>query len=375
MIALICYFCRMKKVWIIIFFVSVSAVAQEKKNYLNSFDANYFYGSIMEHSSDIAHLITGHPEGVIMSWNRKTFGFKKWEARYNYPDYGASFIFQDLKNPYLGESYGLYGHMNFYFFNRNLMLRLGQGVAYNTNPYDPDENYYNNAYGSHLLSSTYLMANFKKENVFNGFGFQLGISLIHYSNADFKTPNNSTNTFTLNAGLNYIFNADEAPGYIPKQKNERYSEPIHVNFVIRSGVNSMGVIGTPAYPFLTFSVYADKRVNRKSILQAGTELFFSKAFEEFLDHEAIAYPVAGTSGYEDSRRVGLFIGHQLSFAKLSVITQLGYYAYYPYERYVPRVYNRIGLQYDFSKNFFGSITLRSHAANAEAVEFSLGYRL
>ena len=104
--------------------------AQEEKNNHFTIDANVFYGTILQHNPDIAHLITGHPTGLILSYSKKTYGFKAWESRYNYPDWGFSFIYQDMKNDFLGENYGLYAHYNFYFLKRNLNFRIGQGIAY-----------------------------------------------------------------------------------------------------------------------------------------------------------------------------------------------------------------------------------------------------
>ena len=368
----------MKKIsfGLLFLFTTISYAQREKIKKYYEFDANYFYGSIIEHSVDIEHLITGHPEGIILGFSRKTYGEEAWQRRYNYPDFGWSFTYQDLKNPALGKNYGLYAHFNFYVLNRNLMLRIGQGIAFAGKPYNQETNYLNNAYGFHLLSSTYLMANFKKENIFKGLGIQAGVSVIHYSDADFHSPNSSTNTFTFNAGINYLLEHQNIPAYVQKDPNEkRYTEPIHFNFVVRSGVNTMGIANSRQFPFLTVSVIADKVINKKSTLQAGTELFFSRAMEEFINYQAIAFPQGKTTGDEDAKRVGIFIGHQLTLNKLSVITQLGFYAYYPYNNYVERVYNRLGLQRKISEHWWASATVRSHAANAEAVEFSVGYRL
>ena len=57
-------------------------------------DINYFKGIIPLHNNDIAHLIQGYPEGVIIGWNQRTNGENDWEQRYNYPDFGASFMYQ-----------------------------------------------------------------------------------------------------------------------------------------------------------------------------------------------------------------------------------------------------------------------------------------
>ena len=79
---------------VVILLVALSVVcnAQEKPN-SSYVDLSYFYGNISRHNNDILHLIKGHPEGFIFSWNKKTFGNDAWEQRYNYPDYGFSFIY------------------------------------------------------------------------------------------------------------------------------------------------------------------------------------------------------------------------------------------------------------------------------------------
>ncbi|MGB7393725.1 MAG: acyloxyacyl hydrolase, partial [Pricia sp.] len=158
-----------------------------KNNY--SFDANFFAGSIILHNPDISHLIREHPAGFILGYNRKTYGREDWQQGYNYPDLGASFIYQDMVNPTLGENYGLYAHFNFYFFRRNLQFRIGQGLSYTTNPYNRDTNFRNNAYGSRFLSSTFLMLNFHKEKIYRNLGFKAGLSIVHYSNANVRAPN------------------------------------------------------------------------------------------------------------------------------------------------------------------------------------------
>nr|WP_321225367.1 acyloxyacyl hydrolase [uncultured Psychroserpens sp.] len=351
-----------------------SAFAQEEDPNLFTLDANLFYGTILEHNPDISHLITNHPSGLILSYNKKTYGFKDWESRYNYPDWGFSFIYQDLKNTYLGENYGLYAHYNFYFLNRNLNLRIGQGIAYATSPYDKETNFQNNAYGSDLLSSTYLMFNYRKENLYKGLGLQAGISVIHYSNANFRAPNNSTNTFVFNVGANYLFNYESEPEFIPSSEEKKYKENIKYNLAFRSGVNESDIVGVGQYPFYIVSAYADKRLNRKSAIQVGTDVFFAKFLEELIYFYSVAFPELEVSGDEDWKRVGVFVGHELFINKMSFITQLGYYVYYPYD-FEGRVYNRIGLKRYFGDKLFGAITLKSHGAKAEAVEFGIGVRL
>ncbi len=359
-----------------LFLISASiCFAQNKGEEIKRYtlDVNQFYGSVLLHNTDISHLITNHPAGLIVSYNRKTFGFKDWEQDFNYPDLGYSFAYQSMNNSTLGSNYGLYAHYNFYFFKRNMQFRIGQGISYNTNPYDKDKNFRNNAYGSHFLSSTYLMLNYHKENIFKGLGFKAGITLIHYSNANFKAPNTSTNTFALNAGLIYNLDGDEVE-YLSSGPKEKITEPIKYNLAFRAGLNESDVINSGQYPFYIVSAYADKRLGRKSAIQLGADVYFSRFLKELIKFQSISFPENGVSADDDYKRVGVFLGHELFINKMSVIAQLGYYVYYPFD-FEGKVYNRIGLKRYFGKKVFGAITLKSHAAAAEAVEFGIGVRL
>ena len=337
-------------------------------------DFNYFYGNIVEHNKDIGHLITGHPQGFIFSYNQKTFGEKEWQRHFNFPDLGASLIYQDMANPNLGDHIGIYAHYNFYFLNRYFLLRVGQGVSYNTDPYDLDTNYENIAYGTHLLASTYLLLNFSKKNLFKGFGVQGGINLIHYSNGNFKAPNTRTNTFSINLGLNYQLDHNEEFHYQTERSIKNYSEPIHLNFTLKGGVQTSDVIGMDQFPFYILGTYLDKRVSYKSSVHLGSEVFLSPMLEELIYYRSIAYPEDGLQGDESSTRVGVFAGYQLHLGKTSIFGNLGYYVYYPYD-FEGRTYLRAGIQRDLFKNFFGSLSVKSHAAKAEAMEFGIGYRL
>ena len=345
--------------------------SQEKKRY--TLDANQFYGTILRHNPDVTHLINSHPGGLLLSLNRKTYGLEAWEQRYNYPDLGYSFIYQEFNNETLGQNYGLYAHCNFYFLKRNIQFRIGQGIAYNTNPYDKEDNFRNNAFGSDFLSSTYLMLNLHKENILKGLGLKAGITVIHYSNANVKAPNTSTNTFAFNAGVVYDLDGGKGISYIASEK-EKIKEPLKLNLAFRTGINESDVINSGQYPFYIFSAYADKRLGTLSALQLGTDVFLSNFLKEQIKYQSIAFPERNIEASTDYKRVGIFVGHELFINKMSVISQLGYYVYYPYD-FEGRVYNRMGMKRYFGDKVYGVLSLKSHGAKAEAVEFGIGIRL
>lgn len=359
----------------LLWLVCTVSLAQNKTN-TSYIDLNNFKGYIALHNEEILHLIQEHPQGFILSWNKKTYGFEDWEQRFNYPDYGFSLAYQDFDNEVLGNNLSVYAHYNFYFFNRNLMFRIGQGLAYNSNPYHRETNFKNVAFGSAFMSSTYAMLQFKKERIFDRFGLQAGFSLIHYSNANVKAPNNGTNTIALNLGITYNLDEEalEYQNTLDRKEDRKFTEPIKYNVVFRSGINESDLIGSGQYPFYIFSGYADKRISRKSALQLGADVFFSNFLKELIRYRSVAFPEENVAGDEDYKRVGVFVGHELFINKTSLLSQLGYYVYYPFE-FEGRVYIRAGLKRYFGKKWFGAVTLKSHGFRAEAVEFGVGLRL
>ena len=368
----------MKKILpILLLTLSFTVFAQQETSVkANTLDVRYTYGNIWNHNSNILHLITGHPEGVLLSWNRKTFGKNEWEERFNYPDVGVSLRYHNLKNKNLGNAYALYTHYNFYFLKRHLVLRTGIGVAYATHPYNRTDNYRNVAFGSSLLNSTYLQLNYKKESLFKTpIGVQTGLEMTHYSNGSYKSPNTSINVVSATIGLTYNLNYQKDYTYIHRELDKKlFREKIAYNVAFSSGVNQSDVIGIKQYPFYIVTAYVDKRIGRFSGFQLGTEVFFSKFLKEEIRYNSIAYPDRNLDPDTDYKRVGVFVGHELWVNKMTFITQVGYYAYYPYA-FEKRIYGRLGFKRYFGKRYFGMINLKVHGAAAEAIEFGVGIRL
>lgn len=335
-------------------------------------DVNYFYGSILPHNPDISHLITGHPDGVMLRYNKRTYGTREWESLYGFPDLGVTFTYQDLKNRSLGEAYSVYAHYNFYAFKRQLQYGIGTGIAYMTNPYDAVTNFRNVAYGTRLTSATYIAANYRKENLIGPIGIQAGITLIHYSNGNIKEPNTSTNSLLFNLGINWSVTPDVVTYNSWDPVN--YTEPVRFNVLLRHGWNESNFRGSGQFPFYTVSFYADKRLSKKSSIHIGTELMVSDFLKEYRDFQANSFPNSGLTGQEDHKRIGVFAGHELHVGKTSIVTYLGYYVY-DQIGFGNALYNRIGLQRRLNDHLIASLTLKSHGASAEALSIGIGYRL
>lgn len=367
-----------KHILLFLIFGTVSLFGQEEKRNDVYIDAQFFRGNVIKHTEDVNHLISGHPEGFMLSYNWKTNGKKEWEQVYNYPDYGISFHYLDFKNQYLGQNMALGLHYNFYFFNRNLMFRISQGIGITSNPYDKETNNKNNAFGTKVMDNTYFMLQYKKENIFKRIGLQAGFMLTHFSNGRFKAPNSGINTVALNLGLNYNL-TNEQQEFITDSLAlaSTFKERIKYNIAFRTGISEGPVPHLGQRQFYHIGLYADKRVGRKSALQLGTDVFFSRYLRDYIQFVSVAFPTNHPSYTEpdtDYKRVGLFVGHELFINKLSIETQLGYYVYKPFD-YEIDIYQRLGAKYYIYKNIFTGVGLKTHGGRAEAIEATIGIRL
>src|SRR5690625_471887 len=363
-----------KRIIHLIFLFTAWTYGQEISPSYN-FEMDYYYGSIMPHSKKIMHLITEHPEGLFLTANRQTFGEKAWQSRLNYPDYGLSFHYQNNKNPTLGDLYGLFFHYNFYFFKRNLQFRIAQGLAYNTNPYDKNNNYRNLAYGAQFMPATYFMISYDKQNIWEGLGIRAGLFLIHHSNAKLRTPNTSTNTVGAKFGLSYNLDHKNEKTYLPDVfKDSTYTEPFKINLAFRGGFHESPIVGSGRYPFYNFSAYVDKRISRSSAFQVGMDLFLSRMRKREIKMMSIVFHEKEVDHDADYKRVGAFVGYEFFISKLSFEPQFGFYVYNKYNQ-DKSMYQRLTLKYYLTPKIFAGAGLLSQFSKAEAMELSVGIRI
>lgn len=368
------------RVIIFIFCCSYLSVTAQKEHHY-SLQLEHFYGSILKHKASISHLAISHPQAVSISYNKKTTAKDSILTAYNYPDYGLTFTYQDYKNEILGKSYGLQFHYNFYFGNRaknNLFyLKLAQGVAYVTKPFNLENNNKNVAIGSHINANTSIGFNYKHKNIVNGLDGTIGVYVMHFSNGSTKPPNAGLNLISVSTGLTYNFDNKYPIDYSINHtvKNIKKKEPIRYNFQVSGGVNSSDNLLNRQFPYYIITAYADKRLNTKSTIQLGSEVFFSKFLKEVIKYNAIAFPEkVGETGNADYKRVSLLVGHELAINKFSIITQLGYYVYYPY-KYETRYYERLGVKRYFGNKVFATLSIKAHIFAAESLDLGIGIRL
>ncbi|MBV1887827.1 MAG: acyloxyacyl hydrolase [Urechidicola sp.] len=359
--------------YIVFIFSSFFVYSQEDKNAIY-IEFDYFYGNIIEHAPELKPIIQAHPTGFILSWNKKKLENSKFERSFNYPDFGFTASYQNFHNDVLGEVYSLYAHYNFYLLNRNfknqLKLTSGFGLGYATTPFDKESNSKNWAIGSKFVASAYLKLMYERQYLIDNFGVNGGVTMLHYSNGSFNVPNLGINTVAASVGVNYNFDEQKTA---PERALESAYEKNKIRFggTFRFGFNESLINDSGLFPFYTISAFAEKQLSYTSTVSLGSDLFLSTFMKDYIEWNNLQEGTANETS--DWKRVGIFVGYELNMDKFSVLGQVGYNVYYPYD-YVSRIYERFGFRKHFGEHLFADLTLKINLFRAEGLEFGLGYR-
>jgi hypothetical protein len=359
-----------KRLFFVVFSVFTLQVSAQKSrsSYL---DINAFYGVAIEHDKSLKTAIQGNPYGFIIAYNIKNKAKKDWSKYFNYPDFGFSALYENTNSNILGNLFGLYTHYNFYLNDRNLdhqlQLRIAFGLVHISKPFHHLDNPDNLAFGSKFAGSAYLKLDYHHYFLKKTLSFNTGLSLIHYSNAGIKSPNLGLNTLAVTLGVNYNLNTEKT--VFPKaEKTPKTTSKLRYNVIFRTGINESDVIGSGTFPFYVGTISIEKKINYKSTLTAGTDLFISKFLKEYVKNKQ------PNTTKSDTKRVGVFVGHELQIQKISAISQIGFNVYYP-NKYISRLYERFGFKYRLNNHIFTALTIKVNLFKAESLEFGIGYRL
>ncbi|WP_220235729.1 acyloxyacyl hydrolase [Hymenobacter ginsengisoli] len=326
--------------------------------------------SIINHTVPVSHLIASHPTGIELNVQRQTTGAAPWHGWYKYPKVGLALVYYDYHNPVLGRSYAATVYLSKPISRtarHDLSFRLGTGLAYFPNHYDLYTNR-KNTFVSSPLNATLQMRLEYDVALTDHLGLLLALALNHYSNGATAKPNFGINLPTLQVGLNYhqwrLGPAAGAPEPAPADVGHNF-----LNISTSLGYKQRSSGDPKHYLVNSVTLAAGRRLNRKSNLLVGLEGFYDRSLLAALRDSA-----RSQEHLPDVKKAGAFVGHELLFGRLALVTHLGLYFYNPYKSN-PVYYERLGLKYQFTNVIFGAIDLKVHRAAADVIEFKVGVKL
>ncbi|GJM63622.1 acyloxyacyl hydrolase [Persicobacter diffluens] len=341
-------------------------------------------------------------QSLAIEYGKQTFGQHDWEHAYNFPKYGiglysATFFNttgQNVKD-YLGRPSAIYGFFEGPFGKKRdsrwlFGYRLGFGLTYNWNPYDPVDNPFQIAIGS--KNTVYIEAALKLDYEINDrWMVGTGAGFTHFSNGASSTPNYGINLMAPYLMVQYNFNDNIKKELIRKELDpvEKVGEVnVGLNFSSKQIDFSTTSDGEPVDPddkfanidYLAINLTANwmKRVTQKSKFGVGLDLTYDESINAQVEYNSEGeLEKAPEASNADKFSLGGYVGYELVLDRLSLLMNAGAYILRKddYPGVKPVMYQRIGLKYRFYDNIFAGVYVRAyHFSVADYLEWQIGYR-
>jgi hypothetical protein len=330
------------------------------------------YGFIMPlYTSSMNILVKGHVPAFELDYMNKPACANNWLGAYHCPETGVAFFSAYLNNAaQLGDEYGIYPFVNFHLnrsFKERLYFRFGIGLAYMPVIFSRVDNHKNDVIGSHINA----MFNFRfNYHIYlsDRMRIETGIGLTHCSNGSFQTPNLGINLITANTGLSYFLTSPKycrVQPFIDTTKTKKIENEIFAT----TGLSEVEPPGGIHYPDYTLTYIGFKKLSSKNKLGLGLDIFYNEANIERLKNDTVPF-----KNNINNTQIGLKVAYEITLDKLSLPLEMGGYLY---SKFVGNgfVYNRMGIRYYAGKHIIANLTLLTHFAKADFIEWGVGYRI
>ncbi len=349
---------------LLIYLLITSTVVGQSKIAINSLG-----GFVIAHRPIMQQLITGHATGAEITWEKTLAGTKSWHQSYVFPVVGVSALWLDLGNPkQLGSSIALTPYFRLPLNPaKNLSIKLGLGLGYNSQRYQRVENAKNIAIGSHFNASI-AIGFWYKAQLSNRIAIQSGIQLQHFSNGAFRAPNLGINIPMVCLGLQFgsktnpLPTADLLPNPNTTQTAVWYFSP-------RFGLKELMSTGKALFPTYNLHFSRQKTMSTKFCYTLFADLLYNSSLEEESAEKGIFH--AKKIQYLQS---GLGAGLENTYGNFSIYVQMAAYLYSK-QAEVGRFYHRLGVKHQLGNKQYLSFGLKSHFAKADYLELGWGIKL
>ncbi|MCO6494587.1 MAG: acyloxyacyl hydrolase [Bacteroidetes bacterium] len=340
-----------------------SSVAQE------SFHFALLPGYLMPHSVSMPHM-AAHSIGGEFAWQFSGLGNQYADSLYKQIDWGFSLYYNYLnKHEINGSTIAIIPYVQILIKKHkhsSSQFRLGAGLGYCTQIFNPLINPKNRAMSSRLNGSMQIVL-INKRPLSQNTGLFYGIGMTHFSNANFNRPNLGINTPQINIGLN--FGSSNSKQYRFKTDTSKIYTQSYLETRVGFASKTATISDPTRRPVYTLALTQGIGITPIRSARVGLDFYYDK-----LDPYIVFNPDSKDNfKFKDAFETAIKAGYEYYFGKITFYLDLGYYLYKPEHVGKLDYYISIGLNYNYKKFFVGT-RLKSHAANADFVDWCIGYR-
>ena len=328
------------------------------------------YGYVYPHTTSIKYELKENIYGLKMTLSTDAYGRTAWDKLFRYPHYGAGLLTTTLGNDEVfGRANALFLFTDIPFTSKKRRLTFNYeidfGFAYLTKKFDIEKNSMNiaissnfNFYGAFELNARYHLDENNE--------LKAGINLSHFSNGKLNTPNLGINSVKMCIVYYHTIMPARYERRIPPlpEKSGRHN----LDLVLSAGSKADDQITGKRYLISSFVADYKYKLSLRYAMGAGADAFYDQS----LGPNKIAGE-GGTYSRIDLYQAAIHASMYVQYSKLTILTQVGEYVYADYYKY-SRMFFRIGFRYKLYRNLFFNLTLKSHYAIADYVEWGIGYR-
>lgn len=349
------------------------------RNYEIEARAHYGY---MYFQNDQYHSALGrycrHTPAFEFSLHRNTYGEHRWEVLHNYPSIGFTFYHSGFGNDSisaeLGKVFALYPFINFPITpgeSSRLSFKLGVGVSYLTNKFDPKDNYHNYAIGSHLNAAINLSIEYR-QRIFDRLHWVTSAGLTHFSNGATRAPNMGINIFSVATGLSWYLAPPKA--HIDKRlrpKNYLFEFDGKRHFITdyqyTMGLKDMSQqYGTHSYYFVhDLAANFMLQISERDRLGIGVEMVYDNS-------DKITKPE-----WDIYLKPGFLLTYETVLDRVSFIFNLGMRNNAPLNSPIFGMlfYQKVAARYYFIDGLYATLAFTTYDIKADFISIGIGYQI
>lgn len=327
-----------------------------------------------------------------LTFGWQTLGAKEWERAHRLPSFGVGVGTDWFDNKSeIGQPVSVFGFYNGVFArvgNSAFRYNIEMGLAMHWNCYDARHNPYNITIGTKTTVRLGLGVEYSY-TIANRLTASVGAGVTHFSNGAIRKPNKGLNLFSGQVKLAYRLGGEKLPApQLPITKPKGNEIDISVGYGLkRFECDTAACLGLRSqfdrnarYTALTLQSTFLHRYCHKGKYGGGLTLLY----DDHMGSELICTTGgrAKVRHGDTSRRfaLGVMAAHEFCIARLSVVTQIGYYLVRPTniakDQQKEPSFQRAGLKYTFPCNLHAGINIYAHRLSvADFIEWNIGYSL
>lgn len=362
--------------FLVIICVAQIETAKIKKTQFFSVSANYSYGNVIPTTDFVkGDNLSGKPISNFQSVTIKALfqnpGYTDWQKVYRMPYYGFGsslgnfFNIEEVGLPV--SHYGVLGIPVFRFNKFELYSEFQFGITWNWKKYDPLLNPKNLVIGGgltvHSNAGIYALCHMTKN-----FDLGTGLSFTHFSNGGFERPNRGFNIYSPSLELKYHFSKRPDANSVKPPGRLKRSDDLYLMLGYGDHQLNEHELDTNYFAVAGMSIIYFKQFSNAFRLGIGSDINYWMGLTALPD---------GTMGPRNFNNltVGFIVQPEFIIDRLSLVSGFGIYTKHLNYGDFKQTYQRLGIRYEFYKNFSAGINIRAiNFMLAEFLEFNFGYR-